>query len=553
MSTATAVVSKFQAQEIAIASLFESKTNPRQVYDPAKMAETVASMKVHGVLQPIMVRAVKGGKYEIVCGSRRYRAAKEAGLDKMPCSVRDLTDAQVLEIQLIENAVREDVHPLHEGQAYARLLKFPNYTAEIIAQKTGHDLKTIHQRLKLVSLNKKAQDLFIADEINIGHANLLARLPEDKQAAAVKDLLFRDESEWDENTRQHVRRKFPRSVKDFDEQIRRHLLLDLQAAPWKKDDEGLFAEAGSCTKCPKRTGANKLLFDDLGKREACLDSQCYQKKGELFIIRAVNEAKDSGLTMHRISQSWQSPHDEKRTKAMGTSSYRTFSKADKECSGASDGIYVDGSKFGQVIRICADPKCKTHWARDGYSSSRAGGPDKKKDFWEERAKALPKKINLVTRRAALKALLAVPIKYDLKTDSYAVPATLLRTFSHPLLGYSVIPELGELLPTPIDGKGRDVAGEFKRRIAAPKSLELPNLVTALALQEVAKEWGNSDYERLLQSACKDANVPYDKIAKEIDSELRAEFNAKRHKAKAKAKAEAKKAAPAPKAKKGGKK
>jgi ParB family chromosome partitioning protein len=133
-------------RELDINLLRESSTNPRKRFDEKKLAELAGSIKSKGVLQPLVVRPVNS-HFEVVAGARRFRASKIAGLATVPARVRDLTDAEVLEVQLIENLQREEVHPLEESGGFARLLKQPNYTAEVLAKKIGHDAAYVYKRL----------------------------------------------------------------------------------------------------------------------------------------------------------------------------------------------------------------------------------------------------------------------------------------------------------------------------------------------------------------------------------------------------------------------
>ena len=125
-------------QEIPLATIRESRTNPCRHFDEAKLAELANNIKRYGVLQPILLRPAPSGasdRYELVAGERRYRASKLAGRDTIPATIRELTDTQCLEIQLIENGQRDDVHPLDEAQGYARLMNLEpeTYTVEAIA------------------------------------------------------------------------------------------------------------------------------------------------------------------------------------------------------------------------------------------------------------------------------------------------------------------------------------------------------------------------------------------------------------------------------------
>jgi ParB family chromosome partitioning protein len=129
-------------QDIRLVKIRESKTNPRRFFDEAKLAELADNIRQHGVLQPILLRPFpegEAGTCELVAGTRRYRASKLAKRDSIPATVRELTDAQALELQVIENVQRVDVHPLDEAQGYAALIQLEpdTYTVEAIATRVG--------------------------------------------------------------------------------------------------------------------------------------------------------------------------------------------------------------------------------------------------------------------------------------------------------------------------------------------------------------------------------------------------------------------------------
>jgi len=129
-------------QDIPLGKIRESKTNPRRFFDEAKLAELADNIRQHGVLQPILLRPLpegEAGTYELVAGTRRYRASKLAKRESIPATVRELTDAQALELQVIENVQRVDVHPLDEAQGYAALIELQpdTYTVECIASRVG--------------------------------------------------------------------------------------------------------------------------------------------------------------------------------------------------------------------------------------------------------------------------------------------------------------------------------------------------------------------------------------------------------------------------------
>jgi ParB family chromosome partitioning protein len=146
MNTATSLK---EYVEIPMKELVESSTNPRKSFDEAALDELAGSIRSKGVLSPLLVRRVNG-HFEIVTGARRYRAAQRAGLEEIPVRVGTFTDAEALEIQIIENIQRADVHPFEEAQGFRALLdrEGADYTIEKIAAKTGKAASFIAKRLK---------------------------------------------------------------------------------------------------------------------------------------------------------------------------------------------------------------------------------------------------------------------------------------------------------------------------------------------------------------------------------------------------------------------
>ena len=178
-------------QSIHLPDIIRSKTNPRKHFDPDRMADLAASVKEHGVLQPVLVRPLgrklgteEGSVYELVAGERRFRAAQAAELHTIPAIVRELTDQQVLEIQCVENLQRDDLHPLEEAAGYQQLLAIKGYDVGRIAARIGRSVKYVYDRMKLTQLIPALRDVFLDGRITAGHAILLARLkPEDQKRA----------------------------------------------------------------------------------------------------------------------------------------------------------------------------------------------------------------------------------------------------------------------------------------------------------------------------------------------------------------------------------
>jgi len=247
--------------------LIPSKTNPRRIIEDDSLRELAESISVHGVLEPLIVRPVTERDFEVVVGGRRFAASKKAGKDDAPCSIRNLTDAQVLEIQLVENLQRRDVHPMEEAHGFHALLKLeePKYTIEQIGAKVGKAPAYVASRARLTELIPAVVEAFYAEEIGVGHALLLAKLQPAQQEAALASC-FRED--WGGAAGKAKRIVLP--VRHLQYWIEHNVLLLLKQAPFNKRDAQLLPAAGSCVDCPKRTGHNKLLFADVsGNADAC--------------------------------------------------------------------------------------------------------------------------------------------------------------------------------------------------------------------------------------------------------------------------------------------
>src|SRR5439155_10225559 len=164
-------------QEIALGQIRPSKANPRRRTDDSAMAELASSIRTHGVLQPILVRPVSARCFEIVCGERRWRASKTAGKDTIPARIVNLTDVEALELGVIENIQRDDVHELDEALGYKALIRQDPalYTVETLAAKVGRSASYIYQRLRLAELTPSLQKAFYEGKLTAGHAAEIAR------------------------------------------------------------------------------------------------------------------------------------------------------------------------------------------------------------------------------------------------------------------------------------------------------------------------------------------------------------------------------------------
>ena len=276
------------SQAIPLAFIAVSPTNPRKHFDQAALDELTASVKRHGVISPVLVRSGSSKKdprilWELVAGERRFRAAKAAGLAEIPAIVRSLTDVEALELQVIENLQREDLHPLEEAEGYEQLMKLYSYAVEDLAAKVGKSKAYVYARLKLTALTPAGRKAFYAGELNPSTALLVARIPVPAlQDKAMKEITARDF---------HGEVRY--GVRGAAEHLRSHYMLRLADAPFPPNDEKLVSKAGPCAACPKRTGNQPELFGDVKGADVCTDPECFEakKNAHLQRVRAAAEAK----------------------------------------------------------------------------------------------------------------------------------------------------------------------------------------------------------------------------------------------------------------------
>lgn len=340
-------------QELSLKTLRLSKTNPRRTLDPAKLKDLIASVKEKGVLVPLLVRPLttpttgrpvkgyseNGAHFEIVAGERRFRAAEKAGLETIPCLVRRLSDQEALEVQVIENLQREDVHPLDEGLGYRKLLDTSKYEVATLAAKVGKSESYVYQRLKLAELIPAAQKDFVDGKFTAGHAILIARLQPKDQEKTLKEMY-----DWQGNAN---------SVRETADWIQRHLHLNLSKAAFSKTDAKLYPEAGSCVECPKRTKNQPQLFPDIQRGDFCTDPSCFQKKQSKHLAQMRAKLEAGGTKYVQISTDYRG--------GKGVLPNHDYTNAEqKKCPNRVTGLVVSGDGLGRTKRICITPGCKVH-------------------------------------------------------------------------------------------------------------------------------------------------------------------------------------------------
>jgi len=176
--------------ELLIDEISPNQFQPRNYFDDEKLAELVASIKSHGVLQPVVVQRADSG-FELIVGERRWRASKKLGLKKIPAVIREVNDAQSLEIAIIENIHRQDLNPIEEAEAYARLSTEFELTQEMVAEKVGKSRTAIANILRLLKLSRTIKEDLITGKISMGHARALLGLEDSNQRESLRKEIFK--------------------------------------------------------------------------------------------------------------------------------------------------------------------------------------------------------------------------------------------------------------------------------------------------------------------------------------------------------------------------
>lgn len=359
--------------DVPLAQLVSSKTNPRTHFDDAYLAELAGSIREKGVIQPIIIRPNGGvGRFEIVAGECRWRAAKKAGLSVMPALVRPYTDEQALEVQLIENIHRTDLTPLEQAVGYRKLIDSnpTKHSAATIAQRIGMSEAWVWDRLKLNDLIPACKAILEQARITIGHAILLARLKPADQARAIAydDAastqfrcagLWRHDAGFDYDDQAKKRDPYyglkACSVRELDAWIRDHVRFDVahaaKAQPFTF--ETTAAEVARATAEPGR-----------GKKVVAITTS----------YRVADDARADERTYG--AQAWKRADGKEKS---------------KPCEHSVLGVIVAGDGYGETFDVCvARDACRVHWddvirQKEKAAKERASGQTAKADRREQAA------------------------------------------------------------------------------------------------------------------------------------------------------------------------
>lgn len=325
------------------------------------------SIKIHGLAQPIVVRRVQKElieHFEIVFGERRFLAAKRKGLKTINCFVRDLTDAEVLELQYEENHRRMTNEPLDDAFLFKFLMEKEGYSETQLADRLGTSQKNVTNKLKLNDLIEEAITELAGKVLPLKHAYYLSKFPAATQKEIVTAGFAYKYGDKDEGAA---------SYDEFKQEVEENILRRLQNAPFDPEDDRLHLKNLKCSECTERTGFEPRLFDEVNKSDSCLNKTCFQYKTNVH------------LRLQRESIAEKTPNPEQKpieeiVKNVPLVTERRWidetpftekpltnqTLLEKpECRHSVLSLAVDGTKKGQQVYVCGDKAktCEIHFPK----------------------------------------------------------------------------------------------------------------------------------------------------------------------------------------------
>jgi len=510
----TTVIHATEYRNLPLSLLTESATNPRRVFADDALKELAESIRSQGVLSPLLVRPLSESNFEIIAGARRYRAAQMAEVDSIPVRIVNLTDAEALEAQLIENLQRRDVHPMEEANGFRALLNLedPKYSIEQIAARTGKTPVYVAARLKLTELTEKVVESFYREEIGVGHALLLAKLQPAQQEQALAACFKED---WSSGSRKAKRILLP--VRNLQFWIESNILLILKDAPFDKRDAQLVPSAGSCVECPKRTGHNKLLFADV-RQDACTDPSCYQAKVGTHIAKTIAAKPKLVQISTAYGQQQEGSPVLPRNKYVAIRDEKPKSKEEaqrpeyKMCKYTTDAIIAEGSEKGEIHKVCAQPDCPIHHPNKQRSAD--GDKWKAEDQKRRREEAIANATGIRTLAAIVAA---VPVRL-MKRDLLFVVELLAASLDERRL---------EMIARPRGIRktkdGDSIEKLFAAYLRSAQESELGSLLVEVTILHAANR---QNAAQVLRDAATTYKVDVDAIAQKVKQEFAAKEKAK---------------------------
>ncbi len=353
--------------DLVVPSPFESQAKRRARFTDEEIAELASSIEQHSLLSPIVLRAAQPhGKFEIVAGERRFLAVKKLGLDKIACTIKQLSDQAAFEVQTVENLQRKEPDPLDEAASYKEYIDKFGMTENDLSVKFGKPVKFIAGRLKFNDLIPEALEQVAAKRLPLGHASEITKYSPEAQKIILKKGVYSSLWVGSDSGLPDVKNNSVETVKslvDVKQFIKREILHNLDTAPFSKKATNLRPDGLACVNCPQRTKARFSLFEDdiIGENDNCLNPNCFSLKMTNHIeLKRKEVAEASGRAVESvvyITSNYQNTYNGAETIASWR--YREVKK--DKCDSTEQGVFIDGNQVGLAINLCPDKECAVHW------------------------------------------------------------------------------------------------------------------------------------------------------------------------------------------------
>lgn len=422
---------------VAIGLLAVHPDNPRRHHENGSLeglAQSIREQRAHGgVLEPLLVRKDPAGGegFQVLAGSRRLAAAKMVGLERVPVRMLECNDEQAIEVMLIENLQRLDVHPLEEAEGILLLHKQCGREFRDIATRLGKSVGYVHGRAKLAGLQPDVKKAWAKGLLELGHVLVFAPLQAADQDALLHWMLKGDN--W-QGPQHEPKEGIHLTVDDLRRHVHEDVLCQLARAPWKLNDANLLPAAGACTECPFRSGAQVELFPGAGK-DRCTKPACFGEKRAAWSAQEISrEEAKAGAPLVRVALTHRTPPGEK---VLSERAYVQIRSKSDRCKHLQRAVGLD--EHGTVERlldVCVAKACAKHRPPEPKARSSSKGGGSSGETWQERqrrqdlARAARLKRAQPIRDAMAGALRAALAAGDLgrrgKTlEAVAVPRALL--------------------------------------------------------------------------------------------------------------------------------
>ncbi len=358
-----------QFRSLLIDEIIPSKTNPRTVFHETPLQELAASIRQHGILEPLLVRTGRpehpnGTLYELIAGERRLKAARLAGVERVPVIVKDLTDEQTFDVQIDENWQRRDLEPMDEARGLKFIMERRGWTLEECSARLSKDVRFLAQRLKLNDLISDAQKALDEGKLPVTHAYLICRYGEADQKQIVKDVYGKDFSDNGYKATSH----------NLKQVISTQFETRLASAVFNLNDKKLHPAGLTCSDCPQRVGANPTLFDPIdAKDDRCTNRTCFKSKSEthwqnLLVSWTAKGKKRFGDDYQAAAvYSYSKPNGKQFADALPRDEWKESvilsdnGSKTVYCGSSEHALLVSNWETPKEIQICRDRECKDHW------------------------------------------------------------------------------------------------------------------------------------------------------------------------------------------------